>query len=243
MTPRTALSDTQIPDETLDAWNSDLEGRDPHEILAWAIEQFSPSLVMATAFGAEGCVAMAMLADVAPGARGVRVINLDTGYQFPETLAVREEIERRYGIAVELVRPDETVEEMERRLGGPIYGTDPDECCRMRKIEPLRRALRGHSAWISAIRRSQTSVRASARIVDWDAKFGLVKVSPLANWTEQDVWAYIRVNEVPYNPMHDRGFPSIGCRPCTRAVEAGEDARAGRWSGIAKLECGLHGRG
>jgi phosphoadenosine phosphosulfate reductase len=231
-----------ITPEILDVWNHDLEGCDPQRILAWAVEQFAPSLTMATAFGAEGCALLAMLADVAPNGKGVQVINLDTGYQFPETLELREKILRRYGIAVELVRPAESVEQMERRLGGPIYGTNPDECCRIRKIEPLKRALDGYTAWISSIRRDQTSVRAQARAVDWDAKFGLIKVSPLAGWTAQDVWAYIRVNEVPYNRLHDRGYPSIGCWPCTRAVQPGEDARAGRWSNFAKLECGLHTR-
>jgi phosphoadenosine phosphosulfate reductase len=216
-----------------------LEDKSPEEILRWAVEQYNPRLTMATAFGAEGCVLMAMLAEIEPN---VRIFNIDTGYQFAETLKLREDIREKYGIEVEYVRAQETVEAMEQRFGGPIYGTNPDECCRIRKIEPLKPALVGYDAWISAIRRDQTSHRAQAGIVEWDAKFNLIKVNPLANWTKGDVWAYIRINEVPYNPLHDQGYPSIGCWPCTRAVQVGEDERSGRWANFAKLECGLHTR-
>jgi phosphoadenosine phosphosulfate reductase len=226
----------------LPAIGAEFETRSPEEILRWATETYGAGLTMATAFGAEGCVLMAMLSQFKRG-REVRVFNLDTGYQFPETLELREQIKERYGIEVEYVRAAETVEEMERRHGGPIFRSTPDECCRIRKIVPLRQALEGHTAWISAIRRDQTSARAGAGIVEWDRKFNLVKVNPLANWTHEDVWAYIRINDVPYNPLHDQGYPSIGCWPCTRAVEAGEDPRAGRWANFAKTECGLHLKG
>jgi phosphoadenosine phosphosulfate reductase len=228
--------------EELHEISAEFETRSPEEILRWAAETYGSGLTMATAFGAEGCVLLAMLSEFELG-RQVRVFNLETGYQFPETLALREQIKARYGIEVEYVRPSETVEEMERRHGGPIYGIAPDECCRLRKIEPLKRALHGYTAWISAIRRDQTSHRADAGVVEWDDKFNLVKINPLVNWTQRDIWAYIRINEVPYNPLHDQGYPSIGCWPCTRAVQAGEDGRAGRWSNFAKLECGLHLRG
>jgi phosphoadenosine phosphosulfate reductase len=213
----------------------------PEEILRWAVDRYGSGLTMATAFGVEGCALLAMLAGI-PNGRQVRVFNLETGYQFPETLALRETILQRYGIEVEYVRARESVAGMEKRLGGPIYGTDPDECCRIRKIEPLREALAGHPAWISAIRREQTPDRAASGIVEWDSKFGLVKISPLANWTKAEVWAYVHINEVPFNPLHERGYPSIGCWPCTRAVSEGEDDRAGRWASFAKLECGLHSR-
>ncbi len=218
-----------------------LEKSSPEEILRWAVETYGSGLTMATAFGVEGCVLLAMLAEI-PGGRDVRVFNLETGYQFPETLALRETIKLRYVIEVEYVRARESVSEMEARLGGPIYGSDPDECCRIRKVEPLREALGGHTAWISAIRRDQTPDRARADIVQWDSKFELAKISPLANWTKGDVWAFVQINEVPYNPLHEKGFPSIGCWPCTRAVPEGADDRSGRWSSFAKLECGLHSR-
>src|SRR5579871_2924489 len=228
--------------DELSAISAEFETKSPQEILRWAAETYGSGLTMATAFGAEGCVVLAMLSEFERG-RAVRVFNLETGYQFPETLAVREQVKERYGIEVEYVRAAETVQEMERRNGGPIYGINPDECCRIRKIEPLKQALNGYTAWISGIRRDQTAHRARAGVVEWDRKFNLVKISPLANWTQRDVWTYIRINEVPYNPLHDQGYPSIGCWPCTRAVEIGENARAGRWSNFIKLECGLHTRG
>ena len=227
--------------EELHALSLTFEDKSPQDILRWAVNQYGSRLTMATAFGAEGCVLLAMLADI-PGAQEARIFNLETGYQFPETLELRERIRERYGITVEYVSAYETVEEMERRLGGPIYGTNPDECCRIRKIEPLKNALVGYDAWISAIRRDQTPDRALADIFEWDKKFNLVKVNPLANWTKRDVWDYIVRNDVPYNPLHDQGYPSIGCRHCTRAVAVGGNDRDGRWTNFAKTECGLHTR-
>jgi phosphoadenosine phosphosulfate reductase len=223
--------------EQLAAANRLLEGSTPQRILAWAVEQFHPRLTMATAFGAEGCCLIHMLAKLEPR---VRIFNLETGYQFPETLELRERIRERYGIEVELVRPDLTVAEYEAEYGGPLYRIRPDQCCHDRKIVPLRRAVVGYDAWISAIRRDQTTDRAVAGVVQWDAKFSLVKVNPLLSWTRREVWKFITDNDVPYNPLHDRGYPSIGCWPCTRPVGDGEDERAGRWAGTVKKECGLH---
>ncbi|MBI1915002.1 MAG: phosphoadenylyl-sulfate reductase [Planctomycetes bacterium] len=214
-----------------------LEGESPQNILHWAAETFGSRLTMATAFGAEGCCLIHMLAEIAPD---LRIFNLDTGYQFEETLQLRERIRERYGIAVELVRPELTVAEYEAEYGGPLYRIRPDQCCHDRKLVPLRRALVGYDAWISAIRRDQTVDRGRAVVVQWDAKFNLVKVNPLLNWDRKQVWAFIVKNEVPYNPLHDQGYPSIGCWPCTRPIAAGEDERAGRWSGTMKKECGLH---
>jgi phosphoadenosine phosphosulfate reductase len=217
--------------------NERLRDSSPQTILRWAVERFHPRLTMATAFGAEGCCIIHMLAEIEPS---VRIFNLDTGYQFPETLQLREQIHQRYGIEVELIRPELTVEEYEAEHGGPLYDIRPDQCCYDRKVLPLRRAIVGYEAWISAIRRDQTEHRAQAGVVQWDAKFGLVKVNPLLNWTRKEVWGFIWKNRVPYNPLHDRGYPSIGCWPCTRAVAAGEEERAGRWAGKVKKECGLH---
>jgi phosphoadenosine phosphosulfate reductase len=192
---------------------------------------------MATAFGPEGCVILHMLSEIEPR---VRVFNLETGYQFAETLALRDRIAARYGIEVELIRPETTVAEYETQHGGPLYVMNPDQCCHDRKLVPLRRTVAGYEAWISAIRADQSAHRAQARVVGWDSKFGLVKVNPLLRWTKRDVWAFVVTHKVPYNPLHDEGYPSIGCWPCTRAVAAGEDERAGRWAGQAKTECGLH---
>jgi phosphoadenosine phosphosulfate reductase len=221
----------------IDAANADLAGQLPATILRWAVQQFHPRLTMATAFGAEGCCLIHLLAEIEPA---VRIFNLDTGYQFPETLELRERIKGRYGIAVEFVRPEQSVAEYEAAHGGPLYLFEPDRCCHDRKIVPLKKALAGYDAWVSAIRRDQTEHRAAAGVVQWDAKFGLHKVNPLLAWTRKDVWAFIARHDIPYNPLHDRNYPSIGCWPCTRAVTAGEDERAGRWSGSAKKECGLH---
>lgn len=216
---------------------AELESASPQDILRWATGRFAPRFTMATAFGPEGMVLIHMLSEID---RATPIFNLDTGYQFKETLELREEIIRRYGITVELKKPELTVEEYEKANGGPVYTHSPDRCCFDRKIKVLQQAAKGMDAWASAIRRDQSPDRAKAPIVGWDKKFGLVKISPLANWTKSKVWEYITANDVPYNPLHDEGYTSIGCWPCTRAVQIGEDERAGRWSGFAKTECGLH---
>ena len=223
--------------ESLRRQSQRFESATPREILPWAVEEYFPKLTMATAFGPEGCVILHLLAEIEPQ---VHVFNLDTGYQFEETLQLRDRIAQRYGIEVHLERADTTVEEYERQHGGPLYRTQPDQCCFDRKVKVLSRVSRGFDAWMTGIRRDQSPDRANAPIVGWDKKFGLVKISPLANWTKQDVWKFITDHDVPYNPLHDQGYTSIGCRPCTRSIMFGEDERAGRWSGFAKTECGLH---
>jgi phosphoadenosine phosphosulfate reductase len=214
-----------------------LEQATPEEILARTIEQYYPRFTMATGLGPEGCVIISMLARLEPR---VYVFNLDTGYQFAETLALRERIRDKYGMEIHFERPELNVEQYEAANGGPVYRTDPDRCCRQRKVEVLHRVAVRFDAWASGIRRDQSPTRANTPILQWDKKFGLVKVSPLARWTKSDVWRRILDEGVPYNPLHDQGYPSIGCWPCTRPVEPGEDERAGRWSGRAKTECGLH---
>lgn len=214
-----------------------LEKASPKEILGWAVDRYAPKFSMATAFGPEGMTIIHMLAEVAPE---TPIFNLDTGYQFAETLELREEVKRRYGIDVELKKPANTVEEYEKLNGGPVYKTDPSRCCFERKLSALYDAAERYDAWASAIRRDQSEARAGVPIVGWDKKFGLVKVSPLANWSKKDVWGLINEENIPYNQLHDQGYPSIGCQPCTRSVLPGEDERAGRWSGFAKTECGLH---
>lgn len=236
----TAAAPTVAPPVDMDwlrAESDKLEGAQPWDIIQWAVDHYHPQLTMATAFGPEGCLIIHWLARIEPR---VPVFNLETGYQFPETLALRDRIAERYGIEVALKRPDSTVEEYEALHGGPLYKTNPNQCCADRKLKVLHDVARGYRAWMSGIRRDQSADRAKASIVGWDKKFGLVKVSPLANWTKQDVWRVIVNEQVPYNPLHDQGYPSIGCWPCTRAVMFGEDERAGRWSGFAKTECGLH---
>jgi phosphoadenosine phosphosulfate reductase len=216
-----------------------LEAAEPPEIIRWAAERYGDRLTMATAFGPEGCAIIHWLATVAPR---THVFNLETGYQFQETLELRDRLARRYGIEVVLERPATTVEEYERIHGGPLHRTDSNRCCADRKIAVIERVLERFDAWMSGIRRDQSSDRALSPIVGWDRKFGVVKISPLANWTKAKVWDLIVRENIPYNPLHDQGYISIGCWPCTRAITAGEDERAGRWSGTAKTECGLHSK-
>lgn len=215
-----------------------LETASPDEIIAWAAERFGNGLTMATAFGPEGCLILSILAKVAPK---TYVFNLDTGYQFQATLDLRDRIAERYSLEVEMLKPELTVPEYEAANKGPLYKTNPNQCCFDRKIKVLHRGLAGRTAWMSGIRRDQSADRAQAAIVGWDKKFNLVKISPLANSTKQQVWGRIIKENVPYNPMHDQGYPSIGCWPCTQAVlDNSTDERAGRWSGTGKTECGLH---
>jgi phosphoadenosine phosphosulfate reductase len=225
--------------EDLARASESLESAEPQEIIRWAAGQYGAKLTMATAFGPEGCVIIHWLASLAPK---TYVFNLETGYQFKETLELRDRIAARYGIEIALEKPETSVEDYERINGGPLYRTDPDRCCGDRKIAVVRRVLQRFAAWMSGIRRDQSPDRAHVPIVGWDHKFGVVKVSPLANWTKARVWDLIVRENIPYNPLHDQGYMSIGCFPCTRAVTIGEDERAGRWSGSAKTECGLHSR-
>jgi phosphoadenosine phosphosulfate reductase len=223
--------------EQFDIANQELAGKSAQDILQWAVAQYGSRLTMATAFGAEGCCLIHMIAEIGAD---VRVFNLETGYQFPETLELRERIKSRYGIEVEYVRAETTVAEYEAEHGGPMYRHRSDQCCHDRKIVPLNAALVGYEAWISAIRSDQTKDRQKAQLIQWDAKFNLAKVNPLLSWTRRDVWAFIHRHSIPYNPLHDRGYPSVGCWPCTQAIEEGQDERAGRWAGTNKKECGLH---
>jgi phosphoadenosine phosphosulfate reductase len=221
----------------LAARNAEFEDATAEQILGWAVERFGDRLTMATAFGPEGMVILHLLSRVGPQ---VSVFNLDTGYQFEQTLQLRERVRERYGIDVVSKCPRQTVAEYEAANGGPVYLHDPDRCCRERKIQVLQDAIAGKEAWITAIRRDQSPDRARAEIVGWDKRFQLVKINPLANWSRNDVWKLITDHDIPYNPLHDQGYTSIGCWPCTRSVTFGEDERAGRWSGTAKTECGLH---
>jgi phosphoadenosine phosphosulfate reductase len=215
----------------------DLEGRSAAEILQWAAGRFAPRLTFATGFGMEGCVLIDL---IARHALPIDVFTLDTGLLFPETYDLWRRLEGAYGVTIRAVRPEHTVEEQARLEQPDLWRIDPDRCCELRKLQPQRAALASFDAWISAIRRDQTPDRADAPEVGWDGRFGLAKINPLVRWTADDVRAYIQEHDVPFNPLHDRGYPSIGCTPCTTAVAPGEDPRAGRWRGREKKECGLH---
>lgn len=215
-----------------------LEESGAEAVLRWAFEQFSlEEIALACSFGAEDVVLVDMVSKLRPG---TRVFYLDTNLLFPETYETIEQVRARYDVKLEQYLPLLTLEEQAEKHGDGLWSRQPDSCCGIRKVEPLQRALGGLKAWITGIRREQSPTRASARVVEWDQKFGLVKFNPLAAWTERDVWQYIHDQGVPYNKLHDSGYPSIGCIHCTRPVRPGEDPRAGRWSGFQKTECGLH---
>jgi len=209
------------------------------ELVRWGLDEFHPEVAIASSFGAEDVV----LIDIAARAqKHFRVFTLDTDFLFDETYALIGQIEQRYGIEIERCRSVLTPEEQARQHGEALWGREPDRCCSLRKVEPLTKKLGELDAWITGIRRDQAPTRANARKLEWDSKFGLVKLNPLADWTSDQVWGYIRAHGVAYNPLHDRNYPSIGCTHCTRPVLPGEDPRAGRWSGFQKTECGLHAK-
>jgi phosphoadenylyl-sulfate reductase (thioredoxin) len=211
-----------------------LEGAAPEQILAAVAPRFPGRIALACSFGAEDCV----LVDVVGRARlPVEVFTLDTGFLFAETYALWTRLEERYGIRIHGAKAD--LPSVEPGLAPP-WERDPDACCAARKVAPLKARLAGLDAWVTGIRRDQTPDRASAKVVEWDARFGLVKVNPLAAWSSDDVARHVRAHDVPTNPLHARGYLSIGCAPCTSPVGPGEDPRAGRWRGREKTECGLH---
>jgi phosphoadenosine phosphosulfate reductase len=225
--------------DTLEQIQTIAEGWTTEETLRWAFATFENDIAMASAFGAEGLALIDIATRINPA---MNIFIGDTEFLFPETYDLIDRVERRYGVKVERLYPELTPEEQEEQHGAALWSRDPDLCCSIRKVEPLRKKLSGLRAWITSIRRDQTTSRANARRVEWDDKFGLIKINPLVDWTSEMVWNHIRRHKVPYNPLHDRNYPSIGCTHCTRAVLPGEDPRAGRWAGFQKTECGLHAR-
>ena len=219
-------------------WSDELAGRPAAEVLARAAERW-PAIRFGTGFGPEGCLLVDL---VARHRLPIEIFTLDTGLLFPETYELWQRLQDRYGVVIRPVRPALTVAQQVARLGDRLWERDPDRCCALRKVDPLRGALAGAQAWVTSIRRGQTADRAVAALAQWDERFSLVKVNPLADWTSAAVWAYLRAHHVPVNPLHERGYPSIGCMPCTTPVAAGEPSRAGRWRGRDKTECGLHAR-
>lgn len=223
--------------EELKRISQDFEDKEPQQILTWALENFHPDIALACSFGAEDMVLLDMIVKLREGAR---IFYLDTGLLFPETYQLRDLAIARYHISPQRYAPVMSLDEQEREYGPKLWSRDPDMCCTLRKVEPLQEALQELAAWITGIRREQAPTRANAGIIEFDQKFGLVKVNPLARWSFKQVWEYIKKNNVPYNPLHERGYPSIGCWPCTSPVKPGDDPRSGRWAGREKTECGLH---
>lgn len=227
-------------DEELRALSDSFESASPEAVLAHALERYASRIVLACSFGAEDVVLLDMIQRIRPE---TPLLYLDTDFLFPETYALRDRIVERYRLRPEQilqVKSRLTPEQQAAAHGEALWARDPDRCCALRKVEPLGRALAGFSAWVTGIRRDQAPTRATAGLVEWDHKFQLVKFNPLARWTWTDVWAYIRIHEVPYNPLHDQHYPSIGCTHCTAPVLPGDDPRSGRWKNQGKTECGLH---
>jgi phosphoadenosine phosphosulfate reductase len=212
-----------------------LEDAPAREVVRWAAATFGDRLCLTSSMS--DALLIHLVSTVKPG---VDVLFVDTGYHFAETIGTRDAVEQVYDVNVINVRPSRTVEEQDRDLGPRLFGRNPDLCCFLRKVEPLNRALEPYLAWISGIRRDESPSRANTKVVEWDAKRQMVKINPIAGWTQEDVDNYIADNGVLINPLHYDNYPSIGCAPCTRQVAEGEDPRSGRWAGLGKVECGIH---
>jgi phosphoadenosine phosphosulfate reductase len=233
----TAIRPTPLLAEAANAWFDGID--DPVEqaltVLRWAGETFGAD------FAVTSSMADGLLAHLAGRAvPGVDVVFLDTGLHFVETIGTRDWIAHALPVNVVNVQPEQTVAEQDREFGPRLYERDPDLCCGLRKVQPLAATLSRYVAWCSGVRRDESASRSATRLVDWDAKREMIKINPLAAWTDAEVDAYIAEHQVPVNPLRELGFASIGCAPCTRAVAPGEDPRAGRWAGLGKTECGIH---
>ncbi|QGN33271.1 phosphoadenylyl-sulfate reductase [Microlunatus sp. Gsoil 973] len=213
----------------------DLEAAQPEEILAWALGTFEDRMCLTSSM--ESAVLIDMAARIRPG---TDVVFLDTGYHFAETVATLDRVRERYPVNVRVIEPRQSVAEQDVLFGARLHDRDPDACCTLRKVEPLRRALQPYVAWASGIRRDETLSRRTIGVVDWDDNRGMVKINPLAAWTQEQVDRYVAEHDVITHPLLAQGYPSIGCAPCTRKVRPGESPRAGRWAGSGKDECGLH---
>jgi phosphoadenosine phosphosulfate reductase len=214
----------------------DVETMSAEDVLCWAHDQFGDRMCLTCSWQRQSSVLIHMIRELG---LDVPIVELDTLVLFPETYETRDRLADRYGFQFERYH-NISLAEQARLYGDELWKSAPDQCCAIRKVEPLKRALGQVDAWVTGVRRDQAPTRANAQKVEWDEKFGLVKANPLADWTLKEVWAYIHEHDVPYNPLHDQNYPSIGCTHCTRPVMPGEDPRAGRWAGQDKTECGLH---
>jgi phosphoadenosine phosphosulfate reductase len=214
---------------------AELDGANADDLLRWTDENFGGNYIVAS--NMQDAVLVDLAAKVRPG---VDVLFLDTGYHFVETIGTRDAVEAVYDINVVNVTPENSVAKQDELYGKNLFASQANECCRMRKVEPLSKALRGYSAWVTGIRRVEAPTRANAPLVSWDKAFGLVKINPLAAWSDEDMQEYIDANDVLVNPLVFEGYPSIGCAPCTAKPVEGADPRSGRWAGQSKTECGLH---
>ena len=231
---------TRPSDESLKALSDSFEAQQPWDVLTYALAHYPQNLILACSFGAEDVALVDMIHKIDPR---TPLFYLDTDFLFPETYETRDRIVAKYGLLpaqVIQVKSLLTPNQQAAQYGDALWLREPDQCCNLRKVQPLTRILGGYAAWVTGIRRDQGPTRANAGLVEWDLRFGLIKFNPLAKWSADDVWTYIRLHDVPYNALHDRHYPSIGCTHCTAPVLPGEDSRAGRWKNFGKTECGLH---
>jgi len=228
---------------TIDLLNQRFEKSSPEEVLGFFLDEYKGRIALASSMGAEDQVLTSMISAID---KTTRIFTLDTGRLFPETYKLIDNTNRFFNISIEVFFPDyKKVEEMVVKKGINLFYQSIEnrkECCHIRKIEPLKRAFQNLEVWICGLRKDQSITRFYSKMVEWDKPNGLIKLNPLINWSEKQVWEYIKTQGIPYNSLHDQGFPSIGCQPCTRAVEKGEDVRAGRWwwEQPEHKECGLH---
>ncbi|WP_158734977.1 phosphoadenylyl-sulfate reductase [Alteribacillus sp. YIM 98480] len=208
------------------------------DVIRWGYEQYGNDLVYACSFGAEGIVLIDLISKIKPDAE---IIFLDTDFHFKETYNLIDRVKEKYpSLNINMLKPKWTPAEQAEKEGDRLWETNPDRCCQIRKLEPLENALNQYSAWLSGLRREQSPTRQNTQFVNKDNRFSSIKICPLIHWTWEDVWMYIETFNLPYNPLHDQNYPSIGCIQCTAAVLEGDDLRSGRWSGQGKTECGLH---
>jgi phosphoadenosine phosphosulfate reductase len=212
------------------------ENAHPQEILRWAVETYGDKLALVTSLQPTGIVTLHMLKEIT---NSINILTVDTGLLFPETYQLIEDVEMLFGVTVQRIKSQVSLPQQARQEGSILWETNPDQCCHIRKTVPLRDALSGYDAWITGIRRDQSSTRANVPVIAWDERNGSVKIAPFATWTEDMIWTYINAYELPYNKLHDRGYPSIGCYTCTKAPVGG-DLRGGRWANHNKTECGIH---
>lgn len=225
------------PPEKLNLMSDLFEERSPQAALRWAFKTFGKDAVTGTGFGYSGVALMHMLSEVRPGAT---VFYIDTDLFFPETYELHDKLAERLDLNIERVHSGVSLDGQAERHGAELWNRNPDQCCFIRKVRPLRHYLADKRAWITGLRRDQSPSRANTKVVEWNAANEVIKINPLAAWTAKDVWNYIHAHDLLYNPLHDAGFPSIGCIPCTKPVASSDDERAGRWAGTSKTECGLH---
>lgn len=216
--------------------NERFKGSEPDEILQWGFRKFGKNMVLGTGFGPSG---MLLIHRIFSLNIPVTVFYLDTNLLFPETYRLRDELEERFGIEI-LPVSGLSLDEQAKKHGDELWKTDPDKCCYLRKVEPLQNYLSDKKAWVTGVRRSQSDTRQQTEIIEWDPMNRVVKINPLAQWTNDDVWNYIKIHELPYNSLHDEGYPTIGCIPCTEPADPKKDERSGRWKNLSKTECGIH---